>query len=66
MGPVECYSCMSLSYQSTWGALRHIYQRPHSFSDKCNEPFLGKGAIGETIGIIRIIHLNSSDRSTVG
>lgn len=46
MGPVACYSCMSLSYQNTWGVLRHVYRRPHSFTDKCNDPFLGKAAVG--------------------
>ncbi|CAJ0586330.1 unnamed protein product, partial [Mesorhabditis spiculigera] len=35
---IECYSCMSLSYQTNWKYLQSTYIYPKVFTDRCRDP----------------------------
>ncbi|TKR61152.1 hypothetical protein L596_028303 [Steinernema carpocapsae] len=39
---IECYSCMSLSYQNSWDHLQSTYHPPKVFTNRCNDPSLQK------------------------
>ncbi|ULT92377.1 hypothetical protein L3Y34_009867 [Caenorhabditis briggsae] len=40
---VECYSCMSLSYQTSWKYLQATYIYPKVFTDRCRDPNSERG-----------------------
>lgn len=40
---VECYSCMSLSYQTSWKYLQTTYIYPKVFTDRCRDPNSERG-----------------------
>ncbi|KAK0410212.1 hypothetical protein QR680_005008 [Steinernema hermaphroditum] len=39
---LECFSCMSLSYQDNWQHLQSTYHPPKVFTNRCNDPLLQK------------------------
>ncbi|CAI4223063.1 unnamed protein product [Auanema sp. JU1783] len=39
----ECYSCMSLSYQTSWKYLQTTYVFPKVFTDRCKDPANERG-----------------------
>ncbi|CAB3396622.1 unnamed protein product [Caenorhabditis bovis] len=40
---IECYSCMSLSYQTSWKYLQTTYIYPKVFTDRCRDPSSERG-----------------------
>lgn len=37
---LKCYSCMSLNYQESWDYLQATYEKPHVFTNRCNDQHL--------------------------
>uniref|UniRef100_A0A0N4ZVU9 Caenorhabditis elegans ly-6-related family-containing protein n=1 Tax=Parastrongyloides trichosuri TaxID=131310 RepID=A0A0N4ZVU9_PARTI len=37
---LKCYSCMSLNYQESWDFLQATYEKPHVFTNRCNDQHL--------------------------
>lgn len=40
---IECFSCMSLSYQTSWKYLQATYIYPKVFTDRCRDPGSERG-----------------------
>ncbi|EYC35653.1 hypothetical protein Y032_1005g3369 [Ancylostoma ceylanicum] len=40
---IECFSCMSLSYQTSWKYLQTTYIYPKVFTDRCRDPGSERG-----------------------
>ncbi|CAI5452144.1 unnamed protein product [Caenorhabditis angaria] len=40
---IECYSCMSMSYQMSWRYLQATYVWPKVFTDRCRDPYNEQG-----------------------
>jgi len=67
--PVQCYSCMSESYEPYWVDMSNVYRKQDVMTNRCNDPFFSRGIpyvncsnicviMKETISVggIRVVH----------